>query len=245
MRNVAAALLILAAIAIAVAQAVAPSEEASQASSEKKAAAQASRARSKTIPNLEPRRPAAEIEAQLQALGWPPQIGETFPDLELLDQEGQPFRLSSLEGKVVIVEMAAMTCPGTQALSGGNYKGGFGKMTPQKDCKALDELLPQYAKGLELSEIVLVQILLYDLKMKSPQPEDAAAWAEHFSLSRASGQIVVVPAEDLRCRPIYSATPGFYLLDQALAVRCDAAGRNQANLYSKLLPMVPKLLREE
>lgn len=40
---------------------------------------------------------------------WPPVSGETYPDLELQDFRGQTVKLSSLEGKVLLIEPIGMT----------------------------------------------------------------------------------------------------------------------------------------
>lgn len=40
---------------------------------------------------------------------WPPVLGQTFPDLQLQDAQGKPFELSSLRGKVLLIEPVGMT----------------------------------------------------------------------------------------------------------------------------------------
>ena len=40
---------------------------------------------------------------------WPPVSGEAYPDLELQDFRGRPVKLSSLRGKVLLIEPIGMT----------------------------------------------------------------------------------------------------------------------------------------
>lgn len=40
---------------------------------------------------------------------WPPTPGEAYPDLRLVDHRGQRVQLSSLRGKVILVEPIGMT----------------------------------------------------------------------------------------------------------------------------------------
>ena len=53
-------------------------------------------------------------------LQWPPRLGEPYPDLTLIDQTGQPVRLSSFKGSVILIEPVGMTCSGCQAFSGAH-----------------------------------------------------------------------------------------------------------------------------
>jgi len=49
---------------------------------------------------------------QLMASGttWPPEVGEPYPDATLIDQEGNPVKLSSFKGSVLLIEPIGMTC---------------------------------------------------------------------------------------------------------------------------------------
>ncbi|MCP3915220.1 MAG: hypothetical protein GY711_06675 [bacterium] len=40
---------------------------------------------------------------------WPPTAGEAYPDLQLRDTSGEVFQLSSLKGKVLLIEPIGMT----------------------------------------------------------------------------------------------------------------------------------------
>ena len=40
---------------------------------------------------------------------WPPVLGQSFPDLELQDSRGERVRLSSLRGKLLLIEPIGMT----------------------------------------------------------------------------------------------------------------------------------------
>lgn len=49
------------------------------------------------------------VSSEPLPFAWPPVAGEAYPDLELLDSNGELVRLSSFEGKVIMVEPIAMT----------------------------------------------------------------------------------------------------------------------------------------
>ena len=81
---------------------------------------------------------------------WPPKLGKSYPDLEVIDHTGRTFRLSSLKGSVLVIEPIGMTCPACQAFSGAKQVGAFEGVTPQADLDSIEELFPIYTGGLRL-----------------------------------------------------------------------------------------------
>lgn len=201
-----------------------------------------------------PKQPAAVQEQERKQVAraaeitpWPPVPGQTFPDLELIHQQGGTFRLSDLKGKVVVVEPIGMNCPACQGWSGANTRGSFENNAVQSGLTSFKRMLPVYAGGLTFphGDIVLVQLLLYDMKMGPPDAKDAARWAEHFGFNIADGEFVAVAPHDMRNKASYAMIPGFYLLDKNLTLRSDATGHHpRHNLYKHTLPMIPQLLAE-
>jgi len=178
---------------------------------------------------------------------WPPVLGKPFPDLELVDQTGEKVRMSSFKGSVILVEMIGMTCPACQAFSGAHRKGAYGKVTPQSGLQSIEEYFPQYANGVRLDheEIVFVQILLYDMLMKAPSSKDAEKWAEQFDFDRSRNEVVLAGEKWLVGPASFKLIPGFQLIDRNFIVRSDSTGHHpKHNLFTHLLPMVPKLLAE-
>lgn len=178
-------------------------------------------------------------------LQWPPRLGEPYPDLTLIDQTGQPVRLSSFKGSVILIEPVGMTCPACQAFSGAHRRGSFGGITPQQGLPSIEELFPRYAGGLSLSDdrIVFVQILFYSMSMEAPRPADARRWAEHFGIDRAKNHVVLTGTKDLLGEASFNMIPGFHLVDRNFIFQADSAGHNpRHNLFTHLLPMVPQLL---
>lgn len=175
---------------------------------------------------------------------WPPRIGETYPDVDLLDRNGHPVTISDYKGKVVLIEPVGMNCPACQAFSGGNRKGGFGSVTPQKGVRALDELLSEYGVSLEDERIVFIQILLYDMAMQHPAAEDARTWEDFFDFGGISNRIVATTRKDLRGSASYNLIPGFQLLDKNLILRKDSTGHSPRHNLSELLSLVPQLILE-
>ena len=176
---------------------------------------------------------------------WPPVVGETYPDLELIDQMGNPFRLSALKGKVILLEPVGMTCPACQAFSGAHDTGPFGGGVAGRGLNSVHKLLPKYSNGFKIPhrDVVLVQVLLYDMRMGAPSAKDAAAWAKHFGLKMSRNEIVAVSPYDLRSKIAYNLIPGFQLIDRNFVLRSDSSGHHpKNNLYTHLFPLVPKLV---
>lgn len=188
---------------------------------------------------------AAAPQPKRADLQWPPRLGEPYPDLTLIDQTGQPVRLSSFKGSVILIEPVGMTCPACQAFSGAHRRGSLGGITPQQGLPSIEELFPRYTGGLSLSDnrIVFVQVLLYSMSMDAPSPADARRWAEHFGIDRSKNHVVLTGTKDLLGPASYEMIPGFHLVDRNFIFQVDSAGHNpRHNLFTHLLPMVPKLL---
>ena len=189
--------------------------------------------------------PAAQAPAPVTVL-WPPRVGEPYPDLQLVDQTGRLTSLASLKGRVLLVEMIGMTCPACQGFSGAKKLGTFGGIDSDGGLPSIDDLLVQYARGASLGDdLVLVQILLFDLKMGAPTADDARAWAAHFHRDAAKHQYVLAGGPALHNQASYVMVPGFQLVDRRFVLRWDATGHTpRHNLYTELLPAIPAILQE-
>lgn len=192
--------------------------------------------------------PKASAEEKVAAPeSWPPRVGKPFPDLALPDQDGKVTRLSSLKGKVILVEPVGMGCAACQAFSGASGKKGTFRSGPvQGGLESFETLLTKFAKVKPSdSRLVLVQILLYDMtNAAAPKPEDAKAWAAHFGFERKANRIVLAGTPAMVNQASYDMIPGFFLVDKDLVVRSDSTGHApKEDLYKTLLPMVAKLLK--
>lgn len=177
---------------------------------------------------------------------WPPKVDQLFPELTLINHDGRKFRLSDLKGKVVLVEPIGMTCEACNAFSGGNRRGGFKWVKPQQGLQSIEQYLARYSNGVTLShdDLVMVQIILYDLTMEAPDLEDARIWAEHFGLDRNPNVYVAFSERDLRGRASSDMIPGFFLVDKGSVVRYDATGhRPRHNLFTQVLPQIARMVR--
>lgn len=175
---------------------------------------------------------------------WPPVLDQSYPDLELINQDGQKFHLSDFKGKLIIVEPVGMNCPACQAWAGGHEYGPFQGNALQKNLPSFKQSLPLYADGITLPDenIVLVQLLLYDMRLGQPQPDDAEIWAEHFKMQTSDNHYVAVSPYDMRNNASYNMVPGFQLIDKDFILRSDATGHHpKHDLYRTLLPMVSDL----
>lgn len=179
---------------------------------------------------------------------WPPKLGELYPDLELTDQTDRRVRLSSFKGHVILIEPVGMTCPACQAFSGAHRYGSFEGVVPQQGLPSIEELFPRYTSGLSLSDerIAFVQVLLYSMSMGPPTPDDVRRWAGHFKLGRLKNYFVLAGTKDLLGPASYNMIPGFQLVDRNFVMRADSTGHQpRHNLFTELLPMVPRLLEKK
>lgn len=185
----------------------------------------------------------AESTQQLPDV-WPPAVGAAFPDLELLDARGEKVRLSSFKGKVVLIKPVGMSCAACNAFSGGNERGAFPGASSQQGVESIAAYVPRHANGLSLDseDIVVVEILFFDMGMQAPSIEDAQAWSTHYGLDHKPNHVVLIAPEVMR-QPSYDMIPGFLLLDRDFVLRKDASGHHPVdNLYDSLIPSIPRYL---
>ncbi len=175
---------------------------------------------------------------------WPPEKNRTYPDLELVDQEGNVTRLSDFKGKVILVEPIGVPCQACVAFSGGHELGDFQGIPPQPDLESIESYAKQFGHiRLDDHRIVRVHLLLFNHSMEAPTLEEAAAWAKHFQMRRSRNEVVLVGTPTLATRASRDLIPGFQLIDQHFILRADSTGTEpEDNLYSKLLPMIRKLV---
>jgi len=176
---------------------------------------------------------------------YPPVIlGQSYPDMKLIDLQGRHVKLSQFKGKVILVELIGMPCQACQAFSGGHRTGGFRGVKPQPNIPDIERLLVDYARiRADHPDLQIVQILLYSMEMAHPTLEDGRAWAMHFGLQNKSNFSVLVPTSSLISNRTYRMIPGFHLIDQNFIFKSDSSGhRPKHNLYTELLPMLGKLV---
>jgi len=202
-------------------------------------------------PVVLPTRKTAEIAALPQPdagtdIGtWPPKPGEPYPDLALMDCNGNLFHLSSLKGRVILVEPVAMSCPACQAHSGGDTLGGFLGIEPQPGIVSLDETLDRFAGGLKLDNpaVAYVQVVIYNLDLKAPTVTEVKAWADHFKLTDRPNVYVLVGTPAMLTQESFDMIPGLHLVDRDFVLRSEHFGHGGgSDLYRGLLPMTAKLV---
>ncbi|MBX9667693.1 MAG: FAD-dependent oxidoreductase, partial [Candidatus Obscuribacterales bacterium] len=177
---------------------------------------------------------------------WPPALNNYYPDMELIDQDGKRLRLSSLRGKIIIVEPIGMSCPACQAFAGANKPGArsYANVAPQGGLKSFEEYLSDYTgTTLASNKIVFVQLLLYSTSMQAPTVQEAQAWANTFGMKTSLNKYVLVGQQNMIGTASYNMIPGFQLIDKNFVLRSDSTGhRPQNDLYSHLFPTLKKLL---
>ncbi len=192
---------------------------------------------------LVPWPPAGQLMASPTT--WPPEVGEPYPDATLIDQDGNPVKLSSFKGTVLLIEPIGMTCAACQAFSGAHSYGALGGVTPQRGLPSIEELFPQFTEGLSLRDpdIQFIQILFYDMAMDAPTAQDVQDWTRQFRMERSDNYLVLAAPRSFQGRATSNMIPGFQLVDQEFVLRADSTGHSpQHDLFRELLPMVRQLL---
>lgn len=190
-------------------------------------------------------RPSTPAKKKVLPFSWPPKLGETYPDLELVDQTGKRVSLSQFKGKVILVEPIGMSCPACQAFADAKTHGPFEGIRPQQGLPSIEESMRKRA-GLEIKSdkrIVFVQLLLYNMKMQAPSPKEGKAWADHFEMDRSRNNIVLVGDPGMIGKASYNMIPGFQLIDESFILRADSTGHHpKDNLWDKLIPLAKELV---
>jgi hypothetical protein len=174
---------------------------------------------------------------------WPPRERQTFPNIQLIDHEGNDFSMQSLAGKPVLIEFIAMSCAGCQAFAGGKKHGGFKKFAVQRGLDSMEDYFQRYTGySMDTQKLNVVQVIVYDLKLSNPEPSELAAWREHFHLT-SPNMHVVGGTKSLANGATKKMIPGFMLLDADLQVVSDSTGhRPKRDFYRDLLPQAKKML---
>jgi hypothetical protein len=193
---------------------------------------------------------SASVVAKPLSYDWPPKLNQPYPDLELIDQTGARVKLSSFRGRVVLLEPVGMTCPMCQQFAGAGKYGAFPD-GPKTGVQSLEEWIPQNSGGLSRddSRYVYIQLLLFNMNMQGPTPEDARAWAKHFHMDRSKDRIVLAGGPDYLQPRYYQASydliPGLQLIDKKGILRWDATGHQPKHSWWRdLLPQLPVLMKE-
>lgn len=179
---------------------------------------------------------------------WPPKMNTKYPELVLLDQKGQEFKTSQLEGKILIIEYVDMSSPISQAQNGAKDSLAFGVM---QDIDQLSEPFSNtYSKNAQTpmtwpnDKVIHLKIIVYTQDGAQPSRDDAQNWAEHFGFKKENNIIVAVPKNDLRDIRTQDIVTGFQLVDKNQTLRVDASGpAPKHNLQMTLIPLFEKLLK--
>ena len=182
--------------------------------------------------------------------GWPPVVGQFYPNLILKDQTGQVSAISDFQGKVILVEVVGLTCKACHAFAGGNEPGKshFRGVQPQPGLDSIERYATAYAKlSLEHPDIVFVQLVLYGMDGRSPPTEDdVRAWASHFGMDRRRNQVVLLGDQRFISAASRKLIPGFHLIDQNGILRAMSSNDPRHDqLHSSLLPKLASLVNDD
>lgn len=177
---------------------------------------------------------------------WPPVVGQAYPNLQLLDQEGRRTSLSEFQGKVILLEPVGVPCPACIAFAGGQKRGAYNGIAPQANLKSIDHYTRLYGRiSLNRDDIVFVQVVFYGPELTAPSPTQVRDWAKHFGLERSNNEIVLRAEPYLLGPETRGMIPGFQLIDKDFVLRYDSTGHApRHDLYQELLPAVRRLAEE-
>ncbi|MCA8923683.1 MAG: hypothetical protein KDD82_17870 [Planctomycetes bacterium] len=169
--------------------------------------------------------------------GWPPQQDQPLSVAGFRDEFGRPVSSRALSEKVVLIEIAGMHHPYSQAYAGGQQKGGFGGVTPQPDVASVQEQIARHA-GVPANhpDLVVVQLLLAGPDGQTPPTlEQAGEWAAHFGHTRA-GNVQLWVGTDKHLE-LSKDMFGIFLL-----VSPDGVVRFRSRNYKQLFPYIKKFI---
>jgi hypothetical protein len=181
--------------------------------------------------------------------GWPPIVGQFYPDLVLKDQTGQVTAISDFRGKVVLVEVVGLTCRACHAFAGGNEPevSRFRDIEPQRGLASIEQYTRGYANlSLGHPDIVFVQLVLYGMDGRTPASEDdTRAWARHFRMDRDKNQVVLIGDQRFISAETRKLIPGFHLIDQNGILRAMSSNDPRHDrLHDTLLPKLASLVKD-
>ncbi len=181
---------------------------------------------------------------------WPPKMNNIYPDFALIDQEGKEFNLSSLKGRVIVIEYIDVSSPVSQAQSGAGLFGAYyasSSSDVDKYAKPFADVLRKNTSGalvLPNDNIVELKIIIYGEGGGAGTRDDAQQWADHFNLKKSDNVIVAVTKNDFRAKESNVLISGFQLIDKNMLLRVDSSGATpKHSLAMTLVPLVPKLIR--
>jgi len=192
----------------------------------------------------------AEYQPEQPLRGWPPVVGQFYPNLVLKDQTGQVSAISDFKGKVILLEVVGLTCKACHAFAGGNEPGRsrFRGIQPQPGLDSIERYATGYAKlSLEHPDIVFVQLVLYGMDGRSaPTEDDVRDWATHFGMDRRKNQVVLIGDQRFISPETRRLIPGFHLIDQNGILRAMSSNDPKHDrLHSSLLPTLASLVNDD
>jgi len=189
----------------------------------------------------------AKYEPEKPLKGWPPNVGQFYPNVALPDQTGLVSAIADFRGKVILLEVVGMTCKACNAFAGGNEPGvgGFRGISPQPGLGSID----RYAKthvgvSLDHPDLVFIQLVLYGMDGRSPPSEaDVRAWATHFGMDRNRNEVVLTGDQRFISPETRRLIPGFHLIDRSGILRALSSNDPRHDrLYDGVLPKMASLL---
>ena len=132
---------------------------------------------------------------------WPPEKNRTYPDLELVDQEGNVTRLSDFKGKVILVEPVGIPCQACVAFAGGHELGAFKGIEPQSDLESIESYAKRFGDVRLDDDRQLNQMTMHaSFAVPDLARPTGDAWV--MSFAPALGDAVVLPPRLQRRWPL-------------------------------------------
>lgn len=177
--------------------------------------------------------------------GWPPILDEIYPDLDLINQAGKPFKLSDFKGKIVIIVPISMTHPISQSLAGAMEYGSFKSNAFDAAQRSIETLLSKHIplRMATHPDLVVIYVLFRNHALRQATKEETALWARHFKLDLNKNRIAATPAQPVPDHMSDHIIPGVHLIDHEGKFRADSSGLNpKHDLERLLIPMIPVMM---
>ncbi len=180
---------------------------------------------------------------------WPAKMNSPYPDMAMFDQEGKEFTLSSLKGRIIVIEFIDISSPKSQAQSGAGLFGPYyasASSDIDKYTQTFSQVLRKNSASsamLPNDNVVELKIIVYGENGDAGSRDDAQNWAKHFDLKKSDNVIVAVPKKDIRGNESASLIAGFQLIDKNMLLRVDSSGPSpKHSLAMTFVPLMSKLM---
>jgi hypothetical protein len=179
---------------------------------------------------------------------WPPTLDKPYPDLALVNQNGEYFNLSNLKGAVLVILPIDFNNMQSVALENIRKYGSYSGIPSDQNTLALVDKMKNITPKLKLpqTDLIFVHLIFHNQQGNKASINDAIAWAKHFKLKTKENHVVAVPTIEIPDYASDGIISGAHLVDRGFILRADATGVAPKHSLDKILiPMIPVALENQ